>query len=212
MNKLIIIFLLLFTSISFSQLNSASIKLGYFNPTATNGGFIIGYEGGKIIDERLNFGWSIDWFHSNYVDKRLASEFNQIYPIGIGETNELRAKTNLHEFPILLNFRGEFPIAPLTRFYATGGVGLEFLLINYRNFQRPDDDELKAAFDFSWRIGAGILYRIGSRSEVFSQLDYHSSEPSWEYEVKDNTFGKKIFERSFDMSGVMMRAGLRFFF
>lgn len=212
MNKLIIIFLLLFTSISFSQLNSASIKLGYFNPTATNGGFMIGYEGGKIIDERLIFGWSIDWFHSNYVDKRLASEFNQIYPIGIGETNELRAKTNLHEFPILLNFRGEFPVAPLTRFYATGGVGLEFLLINYRNFQRPDDDELKAAFDFSWRIGAGILYRIGSRSEVFAQLDYHSSEPSWEYEVKDNTFGKKIFERSFDMSGVMLRAGLRFFF
>jgi hypothetical protein len=212
MKKLIIIFLLLFTSISFSQLNSASIKLGYFNPTATSGGFIIGYEGGKIIDERLIFGWSIDWFHSNYVDKRLVNEFNQADPIGIGETNELRAKTNLHEFPILLNFRGEFPIAPLTKFYATGGVGLEFLLINYRNFQRPDDDELKAAFDFSWRIGAGILYRIGSRSEVFAQLDYHSSEPSWEYEVNDNTFGKKIFERSFDMSGVMMRAGLRFFF
>lgn len=212
MKKLIVLFVIVLSSLTFSQLNSASIKLGYFNPAATNGGFIIGYEGGKIIDERLIFGWSIDWFHSNYVDKRLVNEFNQVYPIGIGVTNELRAKTNLHEFPILLNFRGEFPIAPLTKFYATGGVGLEFLLINYRNFQRPDDDELKAAFDFSWRVGAGVLYRIGSRSEVFGQIDYHSSEPSWEYEVNDNTFGKRIFERSFDMSGVMIRAGLRFFF
>jgi hypothetical protein len=212
MKKLIVIIVTICSSMCFSQLNSASIKLGYFNPTAANGGFIIGYEGGKIIDERLIFGWSIDWFHSNYVDKRLVNEFNQVYPIGIGVTNELRAKTNLHEFPILLNFRGEFPIAPLTRFYATGGVGLEFLLINYRNFQRPDDDDLKAAFDFSWRIGIGMLYRIGSRSEIFGQFDYHSSEPSWEYEVNDNTFGKRIFERSFDMSGVMFRAGLRFFF
>ncbi|MCK7520804.1 MAG: hypothetical protein MZV64_25435 [Ignavibacteriales bacterium] len=84
--------------------------MGFFNPTATDGGFIIGYEGGKIIDERLIFGWSVDWFHSNYVDKKLVSEFNQVYPIGIGEVNELRAKTNLHEFPILLNLGVSFQL------------------------------------------------------------------------------------------------------
>ena len=210
MKKSIVILSLIYSSLSFAQLNSASIKLGYFNPTATNGGFIIGYEGGKIIDERLIFGWSIDWYHSSYVDKKLVNEFNQVY--GFGQINELRAKTNLHEFPILLNFRAEFPIAPLTRFYATGGVGVEFLLINYRSFQTPDNDDIKAAFDFSWRIGAGILYRIGSRSEIFGQLDYHSSEPSWEYEVNTTNLGKRIFERSFDMSGVMARVGLRFFY
>lgn len=209
MKKLIIISVF-FTSVSFAQLNSASIKLGFFNPTATNGGFIIGYEGGKIIDERLMFGWSIDWFHSSYVDKKLVSDFNEAF--GLGEINELRAKTNLHEFPILMNFRGEFPMTPHVRFYATGGVGVEFLLINYRSFQNPDDDEFKAAFDFSWRIGIGVLHRIGSRSEVFGQIDYHSSEPGWEYEVQDNVRGKRIFERSFDMSGMMARVGLRFFF
>lgn len=212
MKKIIILLSLFICTQSYSQLNSASIKLGLFNPTATDNGFIIGYEGGKIIDERLIFGWSIDWFHASYVDKKLVSEFNQVDEVGIGELNELRAKTNLHEFPILLNFRGEFPIAPLTRFYASGGVGVEFLLINYRNFKNPSDDEFKAAFDFSWRLGIGVLYRIGSRSEVLAQIDYHSSEPSWEYEVNDPNFGKKIFERSFDMSGIMARAGLRFFF
>lgn len=210
MMKKLIIISIFFTSVSFAQLNSASIKLGYFNPTATNGGFIIGYEGGKIIDERLMFGWSIDWFHSSYVDKKLVSDFNEAF--GLGEINELRAKTNLHEFPVLLNFRGEFPMTPFTRFYATGGVGVEFLLINYRSFQNPDDDEFKAAFDFSWRLGVGVLHRIGSRSEVFAQIDYHASEPSWEYEVQDIVRGKRIFERSFDMSGMMARVGLRFFF
>lgn len=210
MKKSVIILSLILSSLTFAQLNGASIKLGFFNPSATNGGFIIGYEGGKIIDERLIFGWSIDWFHSSYVDKKLVNDFNQIY--GFGQINELRAKTNLHEFPILLNFRAEFPIAPLTRFYATGGVGLELLLINYRSFQDPDNDDIKAAVDFSWRIGAGVLYRIGSRSEIFGQLDYHSSEPSWEYEVNDTNYGKRIFERSFDMSGIIARVGLRFFY
>lgn len=210
MKKLVLIFSLISVCNSFAQLNSASIKLGFFNPTATNGGFIIGYEGGKIIDERLIFGWSVDWFHSSYVDKKLVSDFNEAY--GFGQINELRAKTNLNEFPILLNFRAEFPVAPFTHIYGTGGVGVEFLLINYRSFQNPDNDDIKAAFDFSWRIGAGILYRIGSRSEIFGQLDYHSSEPSWEYEVNDSNLGKRIFERSFDMSGIMARVGLRFFY
>ena len=81
MKKSIVILSLIYSSLSFAQLNSASIKLGYFNPAATNGGFIIGYEGGKIIDERLIFGWSIDWFHSNYVDKKLVNEFNQVYEL-----------------------------------------------------------------------------------------------------------------------------------
>lgn len=210
MKNIILIIIILLSNHLFAQRNLASIKLGYFNPVATDGGFVIGYEGGKIIDERLIFGWSIDWFHSNYVDKKLVSNYNQVY--GIGEINELRAKTNLHEFPILANFRGEFPIAPMTRAYITGGVGLEMLLINYRTFKNPEDDELKAAFDFSWRVGAGILYKLGSRSELFGQLDYHSSMPSWEYEVNEGTVGKKVFERSFDMSGIMARLGLRFFY
>ncbi|NWF90720.1 MAG: hypothetical protein HXY50_14825 [Ignavibacteriaceae bacterium] len=210
MKKLLLIVTLVFSVNSLAQLNSASVKLGFFNPSAANGGFIIGYEGGKIIDERLLFGWSIDWFHSSYVDKELVNDFNEAF--GFGEINELRAKTNLHEFPILLNFRAEFPMTPISKFYATGGVGVEFLLINYRSFQNPEDDEFKAAFDFSWRIGVGLLHRIGSRSEVFGQLDFHSSEPSWEYEVEDIVRGKRIFERSFDMSGMMARVGIRFFF
>ncbi len=210
MKRLILLLGIIMSTNLFAQLNCTSIKLGFFDPAASTGGFIIGYEGGKIIDEHLIVGWSIDWFHANYVDKKLVSDLNSAY--GFGEINELRAKTNLHEFPILANFRAEFPVAPMTRVYGTGGVGLEFLLTSYRRFQNPDDDQLKAAFDFSWRIGVGVLYRIGSRSEIFGQIDYHSSEPSWEYEVNENTSSRRVFERSFDMSGVMTRVGLRFFY
>ena len=104
-------------------------------------------------------------------------------------------------------------IAPRTRAFFTGSAGMEVLLIFYRNYQNPQDDEFKGAFDFSWRLGGGIAYELGRRSDVFVELTYHYSKPSYEYEVRDNLSGKtRIFERSFDMSGIMMRVGFRFFF
>jgi len=41
--------------------------------------------------------------------------------------------------------------------------------------------------------------------------DSHNSAPSWEFEV-DTPAGKRTFERVFDMSGVMARIGVRFFY
>ncbi len=212
MKKITLTFVLLFSVNAFSQWNSASIKLGVFNPQAVDGGFIIGYEGNHFFDNRLSLGWSVDWFHKNYVDSKLVGDFNQYYGGVDGTINELRAKTNIHDFPFMLNMTANFPVARFTKFYLTGGIGAEVLLINYRNFQNPDQDEIKGAFDFNWQIGMGILYEIGRRSDVFGELAYHNSAPSWTYEVTDNFGYTRTFERSFDMSGIMFRVGFRFYY
>jgi len=195
---------------AYAQWGMAAIKLGYFTPSAADGGFIIGYEGGSYIDEGFNFGWSIDWFHKNYVDRQLAGEFNNEFG-NIGEINELRAKTNLHDFPLMINMTGKLRIGPLVKIFLTGGVGGEVLLINYRNFENPDQDKFQAAFDFNWRAGGGALYELGSRSEIFGELVYHFSQPSWEYELETGGM-KRTFERVYDMSGFMMRVGFRFYY
>jgi hypothetical protein len=133
MKKLIIIIVLLICSNIYSQTGAAAIKLGSFTPGATDGGFIIGYEGGKHIDNNFNFGWGIDWFHKKFVDKTLVRSFNEIYGIS-GGINELRASTNLHDIPLMINVTVKFPVAPRAKFYATGGIGAEVLIIDYRNF------------------------------------------------------------------------------
>jgi hypothetical protein len=213
MKKIFILLFLIFSSAAFAQWGTAAIKLGHFSPGGAESGFIIGYEGGKSVDYGVNFGWSIDWFHKSYVDKQLVSEFNQAYGIAGGSINELRAKTNLHDFPIMAQLTAKFPVAPFTKVFMTAGVGGEILLIHYRNFENPDNSEFHGAFDFNWRIGGGALYEIGPRSEVFGELTYHASEPSWEYEVKDPvTKTTKTFERNFDMSGFMGRIGFRFYY
>lgn len=208
MKKLLILFIVLLHTSLLAQFGSSAIKLGYFHPSAAKGGFIIGYEGGRDIDYFF-FGWSIDWYHKNYVDKRLVDDITPSF--GSGEITELRAKTNIHDFPVMAVGAVRFPVAPRTFLYVHGGIGAEMLLVNYRNFQNPDQDEFKVAFDFNWRLGLGGAFELGPRTEVFGELTYHNSEPSWEFEV-DTPAGKKTFERIFDMSGVMARVGVRFFY
>ncbi len=211
MKKLIIIFALLFCYNVSAQRSAAAIKLGSFTPGATDAGFIIGYEGGKHIDKNFNFGWGIDWFHKKYVDKTLVQFFNEISGIS-GEINELRASTNLHGIPLMINVTMKQPVAPRALVYISGGIGAEVLIIDYRNYENPDESELKGAFDFNWRVGLGAAYNIGPRSEVLIEMNYHSSEPSWTYEVDVEPFGKRTFERVYDMSGLMIRAGFRFYY
>lgn len=211
--KNLVFLLVIISSISiYGQRNSAALKLGLFDPGATSGGFIIGYEGGRRIDENFTVGWSVDWYRKQYVDEALVREFDEFDDLAIGTLNELRAKTNLHDIPVMFTMRANFPLRnQRIGLYLTGGIGAEILLIWYRNFQNPNDDEFQGAFDFNWRIGAGIYYELGSRSDLVGELTYHSSEPSWTYEVEDSG-STRLFERRFDMSGVMARIGVRFFF
>jgi len=212
MKKIFLLFFFLIPATAFSQWGTSAIKLGHFNPAASEGGFIIGYEGGKYIDYGFNFGWSIDWFHKSYVDRKLVAEFNELYGIAGGSINELRAKTNLHDLPVMLTATAKFPVSPLVNLLVNGGIGAEILIIHYRNFQNTDKSELQGAFDFNWRLGLGLSFDLGRRSELFGELTYHSSMPSWEYEVEGEDGIKRTFEREFDMSGMMARIGFRFYY
>lgn len=215
MKKITILFMIFITSTNlYSQHRSSTIKLGNFSPGATESGFVIGYEGGKYIDKNFDIGWSLDWFHKNYVDQTLVDEFNDYY-FGYfeSELNEVRAKTNLHSIPLLFNIRAKFPMAPRISTYITGGVGVEALLIFYRDYLNPSQDEFEGAFDFNWRLGFGMSFELGRRSDIIAELAYHSSTPSWNYEIDDPVVGhKRILEREFDMSGLMARIGVKFYY
>ncbi|RPI64131.1 MAG: hypothetical protein EHM44_03780, partial [Ignavibacteriales bacterium] len=130
--KFIVVIAGLLTINILPQWNTGAVKLGYFNPSATDGGFIIGFEGGKHFDKYMSWTWSVDWFNRNYVDKELVDELNQYYPRAFGETNELRASTNIHDFPVMFGISARFPIFKRAQFFASGSVGAELLIINYR--------------------------------------------------------------------------------
>jgi len=209
-----ILFLLMLLSVNvFAQRSNATVKIGTFAPSASDAGFIVGFEGGRSVDPTFSYGWSIDWYHKNYVDSKLVSDFNEFYGVSGGSLNEIRAETNLHDLPVMANMTVKFPVAPFAKVYFTGGLGAEVLIINYNNFENPDEDDLHAAFDFNWRLGTGMIYEAGRFTDLLFELTYHYSQPSWEYEVEDNSRNyKRTFERSFDMSGFMARVGVKFYY
>jgi Outer membrane protein beta-barrel domain len=211
MRKLILAAIFVLPVLASAQDHMGSVKAGLFDPSATNAGFIIGYEGGVNIDENFFIGASIDWFNKNYVDGTLVSEFNDFNGLN-SSLNELKATTNLHAIPIMGTVNGSWPIAPRMRAFLDASAGIEMLLIFYRNYQNPDNNEFKGAFDFAWQLGGGVAYEIGRRSEIFAELDYHNSQPSWDYTVQDNLGRQRVFERKYDMSGILFRIGFRFYY
>ncbi len=64
----------------------------------------------------------------------------------------------------MFGISARFPVSNRAQFYATGSLGAELLIINYRNFQNPTDDEFEAAFDFNWRVGVGAAFAISPHS------------------------------------------------
>ncbi|MCX6174594.1 MAG: hypothetical protein NTZ27_07590 [Ignavibacteriales bacterium] len=212
MRKIIYLFIVLIPVILSAQTKFGTIKAGLFSPSATESGFILGYEGGWIIDDNFFVGWSADWFNKNYVDQKFVNQINDVY--GPNSTlNELRAKTNLHSIPLMGSVTGNWLIAERTRAFVTGAAGLEVLLVFYRDYTNPNDNKFQGAFDFCWRLGFGVMYELGKRSDAIAEISYHSSTPSWQYNVLDaNTGTRHTFERSYDMSGLLMRVGFRFYF
>lgn len=209
--KLILLAFLLTAGSIFGQFRQTAVKLGYYSPSVTEGGFLLGVETGKGIDEVLDVGFSLDWFHKEYVDKNLLNDLGDIYgDIDVREY-EILASTTLNSFPLMLSLSAHIPIDQPIDLYLTGALGGDCLIITYRNFQNPESDEIEFAFDFSWRLGAGASYALGSRSNIFMEVDYHNSEPSWEYNTEHNGI-KKIIERKYDMSGVQAKIGLRFYY
>lgn len=194
-----------------AQWNTSAIKLGAFSPSSAGTGFIVGYEGSHFFDPQFSFGWSIDWYHSNYTDATVVNNANNLYGTS-GSTNELRARTNIHDFPVMAVGTVRFPVTPLSDVYVMGGLGAEALFVSYNNFLNPFQSDFKTAFDFNWRIGVGGTYGFGKKSEVFAELAYHSSSPSWTYDGYDANNNKVTYERVFDMSGIMFRVGVRFYY
>ena len=214
--KKYVLFLFLLQIPMFAQWNTSAIKLGTFIPSSAGAGFMVGYEGGHFFDPQFSLGWSIDWFHANYTDAQVVNDLNGIpldqIPGTTGSTNELRAKTNIHDFPIMALATVRFPVTPLSDVYINGGLGFEALFIDYSNYQNPSQNDFKTAFDFNWTLGVGGTYGFSKKAEVFAELGYHSSAPSWDYQVTDANGYKHTFQRTFDMSGMMLRAGVRFYY
>lgn len=193
------------------QQKMGSIKAGMFFPQACDGGFDLGLEYGLHIDTNLDVALSLDWFKKDYEDEEVQDEFETDYDLNTTIVKKL-SETTIYDFPFMVAVTAKFPINNKAKWFATGGLGAEMLYASYYTYNQDDiKEESELAFDFNWRLGAGAMYNLGEKSEVFGEVAYHYSKPSYEYE--DQIGGNEVtLKREYDMSGIMSRVGVRFFF
>ncbi|MDD3044388.1 MAG: outer membrane beta-barrel protein [Candidatus Delongbacteria bacterium] len=210
MKKMIAIMIVTAAFGLFAQKNMGAIKAGMFFPQACDGGFDLGFEYGYHIDTNLDVGLSLDWFKKDYEDKAAKGEYEDIPGLTADQVAKL-SETIIYDFPLMVSVTAKFPINNKMKWFATGGLGAEMLYASYNSYDSDEiDEKSELAFDFNWRLGGGIMYNLGARSEIFGELAYHYSKPSYEYEDEIGGVDYTL-EREYDMSGILSRVGVRFF-
>jgi len=208
MKKITMMIVLLAIMSVYSQQKIGAIKAGMFFPAACDGGFDLGLEYGLHIDTNLDVSVEMGWFKKDFEDEEFESDYENV-PGLVGADMAQLSETTIYDFPLMLLVTAKFPINFSYKWFATGGLGAEMLYASYNTFD--DDTKHELAFDFNWRLGGGMIYNLGERSEVLMEVGYHYSKPSYEYE--DNIGGTDVtFKREYDMSGILTRVGVRFFF
>ncbi|MDA3884401.1 MAG: outer membrane beta-barrel protein [Candidatus Delongbacteria bacterium] len=209
MKKLTMMIVLLAIMSMYAQGKIGAIKAGMFFPGACDGGFDLGIEYGMHIDTNLDVSLEMGWFKKDFEDNEARDDYQAQIPGLTDNEYEKLSETTIYDFPIMVMVTAKFPINFNYKWFASGGLGAEMLYASYTTYD--DNDKSELAFDFNWRLGGGMIYNLGERSEVLAELTYHNSKPSYEYE--ENISGTdRTFTREYDMSGVMGRVGVRFFF
>ena len=212
MKKIIMITILITMMSMYSQGKIGAIKAGMFFPEACDGGFDLGIEYGLHIDTNLDVSVEMGWFKKEYEDKDVEKDMSTVYNLNAVDSKQL-SETTIYDFPIMVMVTAKFPINFQYKWFATGGLGAEMLYASYYTYDNTDvKDESELAFDFNWKLGGGLIYNLGERSEVLVEAAYHYSKPGYEYEVEDNSGNDVTYKREYDMSGLLGRVGVRFFF
>ena len=201
MKKIMMLLGLLLVFSIYSQGKIGAIKAGMFFPGACDGGFDLGLEYGLHVDTNLDVSAEMGWFKKDFEDKDIKDKYEGIPGLSADDLRVL-SETTIYDFPLMVMVTAKFPINFKTKWFVNGGLGAEMLYASYNTID--DDSEHELAFDFNWRLGGGMIYNLGERSELLAEVSYHNSLPSIE---DDNGIVTE-----YDMSGILGRVGVRFFF
>jgi len=179
-------------------------RVGYRNPKATQPGFFVGAFYGFVADEAVDFAFGADYFSKKY--SRVTEVAAEDFPSGVHEITvrkELDYSTTI--LPIYAMITVKMPMNYVTSAFLRGAVGYSFLFNRERNYQ--DQAEAKRTYrGMTWQMGGGILYRLGSRSQLEFGVVYHSAEVN--REKRESPRGLPVW-KSVDLSGVAFVLAIR---
>jgi hypothetical protein len=176
---------------------------------AASTGLYTGIELGGTVEDVIDFGLSVDYFH------RSTSEM-----LVLGETQAnglpVRAEATLEEsaahlIPIGLTMRVHVPLATKRVMpFVSGTLAYEVLILENNGTLDPSDPlqgillEEETFHGFGWQATAGVDIGVSPSVGLYGEVGLHRSSPQQEIELDGLPVDLKV-----DMHGGFLRAGLR---
>jgi len=181
-----------------------TIRLGYYNPKDTKSGLLIGVNLSTAVDENVDFGLSVDFFHRSYKQEREVAD--TVSAGGVIEhtiVRELEFTTTAVPIMASLTLKLNSQL-PFTYFFG-GGLGYE-LLFNKENNYETQISDTRFYHGFCWELQGGVMYRLGRRSWLIAEVLYHDAHVK--RNRKKTEAGLPIWDEV-NLSGLGFRFGVR---
>jgi hypothetical protein len=176
----------------------------------TTGGYV-GIEMGGSVDEVLQVGFSLDYFHHRNDEMVVLQE---------GETNGLPVRVEqtisesvAHLVPVGLTMRVRIPLAGqrITPFLS-GTLAYEMLFLENQGSLPSQDpvlsqlEERETFTGFGWQAAGGVDVSLSPTFGLIGELGWHRSSPRQEVLLNGQEVDLKV-----DLDGPFLRGGLRIF-
>lgn len=182
-----------------------SLKGGYLSPKDAQGGPMFGVTWGRAVDDRVDLGIALDFFRKRYVRETVVLEDD--LSSGVHERQVLRElEYTTMIVPLMATINVGLPSNRVFGYYATAGVGGEFLFNSEKNYV-ANVSESRFYKGLAWLVGGGVYYKLSRSTAVIGEVLYQSSKVSRE---NSSTEAGLPIRREVNLSGFGVRGGLRF--
>lgn len=195
------------SSRGYAMLKGGGMMLG----AGGSAGGYFGLEAGQNAADRLDFGFSIDWYHRHRRDLELLFETDRGFdPPLRGEVTRFESSSDF--VPIGLTLRLRLPleresIVP----FVSGTLAYEVLHVEFFDRDRTPGTwdevlgESQTLMGFGWQAAGGVEIALAPGFGVFGEAGLHRSDPSRQID-----FGSlRPVDVSASLHGGFLRAGFR---
>jgi len=185
--------------------SSHTLRFGFYNPTDAKAGIALGYIYGIPIDEMVTLGVGGDLYLKSYVKETVVATEDTLFS-GEVQTIEREMDFSSYLLPLHATIMVDLPmdVSGFTPF-VTGDLGFSFLINREVNYL-TDDSDTKFFAAFTWCLGGGMKYQLGSSSSALFELYYNNAK------LKNNKTetdaGLPVYDE-INMSGLGFRIGLQ---
>lgn len=201
---------------SYGQSNSEQngrldVHAGYLAPKDTDTGMLFGAAYSSPFDEAIDLGFGLDIFQKTYANEVEVSDPNSEPGDPKLVLTKIDYKTTA--IPLYVSMRVKIPgLGIISKqsnktifgYFVRASLSYQFIISDINNYEK-EISEKRNFKGWGWQGGAGMYYRVGSRSTLVAEAIYNNCITNSKVSKEVDGLPEK---KRIDLSGVGLRVGV----